>query len=312
MKCPKCGIEISDNSVRCYNCDADLSFSQKRNHKHQDPVRYSDSAKSYPPQYPYPMPYPPYPYYPYPYYPFRPSYYSYLYQQQPQKPRLRLDLLFKILFKPKSAFIELYHQTTMKEGIVIFLILTIISTFITLIGSFVLPITMYGSYGTPSPSSYSLLLIIPLIMIPISLLLLLASGWLTAKISKGIGQGFGDANKTIGFFGYAAIVGFFIGIIQTIIFIGITPLEASGADSPNDIYGSLGYFFIRMIITIIISIITIIWYLIVYGTAASVANDVSVRMGIVSYFLAAIIIAVIYVAIFFAIIFFTIMQIMPS
>ena len=325
MECPKCGFEVSDNSETCYNCDAVLIEPEpvkfeivkpgSKGYGYRKTEKISNNKPPYP-QYPYPPPYPSYPgyhYYPPQYY--KQTHYPGLYQEPPQDPKLRLDLLFKILFWPKKAFRELYHQTTLREGIIIFILITIFSALVNFVNQLLLPAAMFGtynSYNSFNTGSSVFQYIIPFIALPLGLLMLYLTGWLSAKFSKSIGRGFGDVDKTIGLFGYAAIVGLVIGLIQLLMIGGM--ILARGPIS-EDYGGSAltsGNTFVFMAFMFILIILSFFWGLYVYGSAISVANDVSLGEGMVSYFIASLIIGIISVVIMVFIMLATFMSTGPA
>jgi hypothetical protein len=237
----------------------------------------------YPPPYPYPYPYPPpgYYYYKQPVYPG-------LYGQPPQQPRLRFDLLFRILFRPKEAFLELYHCTTKIEGIQMVAVLAILSTVMNLIVSMTINVNLMGGYSTYD-ASYNMVQVAvqSALAVPLAIITVYAVGWLSAKLTRSIGRGREDVDKTIGLLGYGNIVGVFLGIIQLIIY-GIVFIALRDASFDVAFPVTIG-------LLITFAVISFVWGLIVSGTAVSVANDVTLGQGIGSYFLASLIIGFIIV-----------------
>lgn len=224
------------------------------------------------------------------------SYYPELYRKPEQEHRLRFNALPKILFKPKEAFVEIYHNTGISQGIMVAIIICVLSSLISY-GVGALSGYYYGGlgggyyyYSGQFTTSTILSLTFGLaIGIPLSIVSLLATGWLSAKLAKAIGKGRDDVGKTIGFFGYATVMSL---VISALIAILIASGVMSAYYSPEP--GALPPgFFLGLAIMVIIAIIGLIWGLWVNGTATSVANDVSVGVGVVSYFLAAIIIGII-------------------
>ncbi len=212
--------------------------------------------------------------------------------------------MFKVLVWPKKAFAELYHQTTLREGIIIFILITIFSAIVNLASQLLLPTALFGGYSTLGSFNSEVgiyLYIAPIIAIPLGLLMLYLTGWLSAKFTKSIGRGFGDVEKTIGFFGYAAVVGLVVGIIQLIMIGAIILARGPIPESADEPMGAFENMFAILAFMLIIGVISFIWSLYVYGSAVSVANDVSLGEGVVSYFLASLIIGMIVGVIFFVI-----------
>lgn len=225
----------------------------------------------------------------------RKSYYPELYRKPGQEHKLRFDALPKILFKPKEAFAEIYHNTGISQGIIVGIIIYVISILISYSASTMSGSPYAGLGGRYYLEQSSALPLLGLAMgIPLSIVSLLAMGWLSAKLAKAIGEGRGDVGKTIGFFGYATVVSLVIGIINSALIASrVIKFYPAGE---YELY-ELAPFLLGMAILSLVGIISFIWSLWVNGTATSVANDVSVGIGVVSYFLAVIIIGVIIVGI---------------
>jgi len=226
-----------------------------------------------PPQYPppqYPPPYapPPYPYpYPNPY--VQPmSHYGPLYSLPPRRPRLRFDLLLKVLVQPKEAFQLLYLQTTKTQGLVMAVLLSLLTAVLT-------ALVLWFSVTDPFGIMFKInLVLIPLTVI-MSLISVYGTGWLSAKLSNGRK----DIDKTVGLVGYGSIVSF----VMSLVSLGLISLLSVVEGSYNG----------ATCMSYMISIAGFIWAVYVNGHAVSVANDISVGSGMGCYFIAAIILMII-------------------
>ncbi|MEW6070294.1 MAG: hypothetical protein AB1485_06725 [Candidatus Thermoplasmatota archaeon] len=224
------------------------------------------------------------------------SHYPELYAKPEEEHRLKIGILPKILYKPKQSFIELYHCTGLAQGIIVAIAVYLISSLIGFAGA---TMTGYYHYGSGLRyQSYRIEHFAPWIIVGIlvSILSLLAGGWLSAKFAKAIGKGRCNVGKTIGFLGYASVVGLVMSVVTNLSMIA---LAATGAMRMSYSPGAPNYttfptgFLLYLAIIAIIGIIGFVWTLWVCGTAVSVANDVSVGIGVVSYFLAMIIVGII-------------------
>ncbi len=267
---------------------------------HQQPYPYPPPHQQpypYPPphQQPYPYPPPPYPYpyyypypYPVPYYP-PPSLYGDLYEKPPEQPRLRLDILPKVMFKPKEAFQEIYPHTTKIQGILAVLFLSIIYTaiqiaFYLLSEYLVSGWTNYSVWFAGYPGFLPYPIIQFIFSIPIAIISLYLTGYFSAVITREL-RGRRDVDKTIGLLGYGYIVSVVLGFITLIILLSIGPSPFTDQ--------SLDTIFIFIIVFFILIIINLIWTLWVNGYAIAIANNVSLGRGIVAYFLAQIVVGII-------------------
>jgi hypothetical protein len=174
---------------------------------------------------------------------------------------------------------EIYHDTTKTQGILVTTIFTIFSM--------ILSLTFYSGFGyydigwsvSDSETGFFIFFVLfSAIAIPLAIVGLYLTGYFSAAIAGGIG-GIKNPDKTIGLVGYGVIVSFIMGAIQLAVL--------SGMSDPNpDVYESG---FASLGIAIVFGGISFIWSLWVNGSAVSVANDVSLGKGIASYFLGLII-----------------------
>ena len=207
---------------------------------------------------------------------YRQTTYGEFYSQPERPPRIRWDKIFNVLFAPVETFREIYHDTTKMQGI-------IVTTFFTIL-SVALSLFFYSTFGfyetgmgvSDNDSGFLwFFIIITAITIPLAIVGLYLSGYFSAMIAGGMG-GFKNPDKTIGLVGYGVIVSFIMGTIQLSVLSVVTDPNPEVYDSS---YGaSIG-------IAIVFGIISFIWSLWVNGSAVSVANDVSLGKGVLSYFL---------------------------
>jgi len=202
---------------------------------------------------------------------------------------LNIGVLGQVLFSPRKAFESIKEQTSMGDGIAMYILLVVLGSIIGL----VLTSVALGTFaiGVPYITGLGVQIIIGIVS-------LLAVGWVASKLAGAIGKGTPSTDKTIGFLGYAQVVAFVIGLLGAILglVLGGAVLSAAGSNpgaTMGAAFGALG-------IVAILGIIGFIWSLYVGGTAVSVANNVSLGAGVASYFLAAIIVGFIVVGIIMA------------
>jgi hypothetical protein len=284
MKCGSCGELNPADSKSCKKCGMKLN---------------GDTFKPIPPPPPPPPGHPPppqgYPAYPYPPYPyppppqFRPSVYDGLYAQEPETPRLRLDILPKVLFKPREAFVDIHNHTTKVQGIIMVIIITLIQSSITFMFFFNTGIYDSGFSTPDSEDSFNNIFIFTSVIgIPLAVLSLVLMGYLSALFSHEIFHGRKDSDKTIGLLGYGTIVTFVMAMIQ----IALLYLLIEDILNNVDTFEESGTLFLYFGIVITMTIIGFIWSLWVNGTAVSIANDITIGQGIITYFISWIIIVI--------------------
>jgi len=203
--------------------------------------------------------------------------YGAFYMQPERSPRIRLDKILLVMVMPRKSFMDIYHDTTKVQGIFITIIFT--SLFV------VLSMMIYAFIGN---SGYPLNLFNiesifdnPLIFIayttaPLFIIGLYLTGNFSADFAGKIG-GYTNSNKTIGLLGYGAVVYFILGLMLTLIPALFTNMN------PNINNESNNYLFDRGFIIFFVLII-LVWIFWVNGSAVSVANDISIPRGILSYF----------------------------
>ncbi len=213
---------------------------------------------------------------------------------------LNIGILGQVLFSPRKAFESIREQTTMGDGILMYLILSVVGAVIGMLVSYL----SWGRVVTSSGdvlgvASWVISLVVGLI---IGVIFLVIMGWLSSKIAASIGKGVSDVEKTVGMLGYAEIVNLIMGIITSIAVVAlmggmIASVVSSGSPS-QAVQGVLG----GAIAILLLGIVGFIWSLYVGGTGIAVANNVSTGAGIAAYFISALIIAVVLVAIVTAIV----------
>ena len=218
----------------------------------------------------------------------RKQHYPGLYESKKETPaKFTPSLLFKAMFKPKEAFVELYPITNMNIGIGLLITFAVLSSLISYLAYEMSGLSNIAiGMGSELPISWVTLSIITL---PLAVLSSLVVCWLSAKMS-GFFKGRNDFKKTIALMGYAGMPGFIMGLASSLVIATNLVTMPDYSDPTNlDIGALLAY----AAIIGIISLVGLIWSLIVFGSAVSVANDVSFGEGIISYFGASIVVGII-------------------
>ncbi len=244
------------------------------------------------------QPYPPPQYGAGPYYgapaAYPPTYHPGVYDRPAKAPYVDVGALFKLLFKPKEAFEDLYDHTEQAQGIILAIMFIVISGVIgivamyAIVGDWDLP----DDASTPFTSSSAATSVIGIVTNVIGFFLV---AWLFHAFSKGSARR-PSLSKTIGMMGYAKFPAF---LLTTIAVVAL-PLSLRGLDetsSPDDFLGALG----QICGIMILYLVAFIWAWWVHSHAQSVANDLSTgsAMGYIflAWFLMFIIIAIIQFAI---------------
>ncbi len=214
------------------------------------------------------------------------SHYPGLYELEDKPTKFSPNLLVKAMFKPKEAFTELYHISSMEMGIALLIMFAVLTSTISFLayqisGSDNIAVGM----GSQLPISWVTL---ALISLPLAILSSLIMGWLAAKISEYF-KGRNDFKKTIALMGYAGMPGFVIGILNSMI-IASSLVTMPDYSDPMDL--DINALLVYAAVIGVIGIISLIWGLIVYGSAVSVANNVSFGEGILCYLGAAILVGI--------------------
>ena len=214
------------------------------------------------------------------------STYGDLYEQEEQEPRFSPKHLFKVMVKPKQAFQELWPITNFKIGVMLIVVFSVLNTIIS-----------YWAYQQAGMESYpvgvgqeiDMGMVVVILGLPTAIGGALLGSWVAAKISGNM-KGRGDLNRTVGFWGYAMIVGFLFGIVASLV---IASNVAPMPDLPDTIEDyetyDWGPYFTYMLYTVPIAIVDFIWAVVVGGAGVSVANDTSWLKGIGIYLVSVII-----------------------
>lgn len=209
---------------------------------------------------------------------------------------LNIGVLGQVLFSPKAAFESIKDKTTMMDGIIMLVILSILGSILGMVITLAVSGAIVTTQGAAlTMSNWVLSLVLDLV---VGIIVLIAVGWLSSVLAKSIGKGTGDMGKTVGMLGYTEIVNLIIGILASIIIVAMAGSLVNAAVTGNA-GATLGF----LGVVGILAIIGFIWTLYVGGAAVAVANDTSLGAGIASYFIASIIIGLVVVGVIFAAVF---------
>jgi len=266
--------------------------------------------QSYPPPpygQPYPPPYPPQ--YPPPYgygapygQPWPPTFHPGAYDRPEEPPRLDIGGWLRMLFKPKEAFESMWPHTKAIHGMVIAIVMVVIGAIV----GFAISNAVLSGLDVPNDTG------VPLSSVRAASAMTLASGIVTGLLTyflmayftfallKSVGHARRpDLERTLGFFGYARLPGFLIGMATS----GLGAMMLASVDWNNinntasDPTGWIGQMCGLLLVIVVLAIISLVWSLWIYGHAAAVANDVSFGTGIgftiLAYIIAALISAVV-------------------
>lgn len=249
------------------------------------------------------QPYPPPQYGAGPYYgppaAYPPTYHPGVYERPAKAPYIDVGNLFKLLFKPKEAFEDLYDHTEQAQGIILAILFIVISGVVSIISMY----AFLGGWDLPSDagtpmfaSSSAATSVIGIITNVVGFFL---AAWFFHAFAKGSAR-HPSISKTIGMMGYAKFPAFLLTTIAAI----ALPLSLRGFDetaNPDEVLGAAG----QVCAVMVLYIIAFVWAWWVHSHAQSVANDLSTGSALgyifLAWFLMFIIIAVIEVAVTFAI-----------
>jgi len=203
---------------------------------------------------------------------------------------INIGVLGQVLFNPRKAFESIKEQTSMGDGILMYIILNVI-------GGIIGMVVTYAAWGgivtqrgvALGMGNWAVSLIVGLI---IGVIVLITVALLASKIAASIGKGKDSLDKTVGFLGYAEVVNLVMGILMAVVMVAIMGNAYSTALS-GSVQGTAGAAIGSLAIIGILGVLAFIWMLYVGGSAVAVANDVSLGAGIVSYFIAALIVGLI-------------------
>jgi len=185
---------------------------------------------------------------------------------------VNIGVLGQVLFSPMKAFESIRDKTTMADGIIMAVILSLIAGIISMVVvSSLVGITVTG-------------LIIGVVM---AVVVVLAVGWLSSVLAKAIFKGSGDMNVTVGLLGYAGVVNLVMQVLRTLLAVAGVSLIAVSVTPYGGVAAGM------TAIGWVIALVAFIWTLYVSGSAVAVANKINLVGGAVSYFIAALIIGLI-------------------
>jgi len=193
---------------------------------------------------------------------------------------LSLAALMTVVLYPKSTFKAIKDRTSMLDGIILYIILTSLSFIITII----LPMRTLSGVSSELIIGFFLGLIIGSII-------LIIMAFLAAKIATLLSKkGSYNLGKTVGFIGY----GHAVSVVMSAIFILILSFAVSSTSisSPRTFIPNM---------TIVLGLIGFIWSVYVNGSGVSIANEVGLGVGIISYLIVAIIMILVLLGILAAI-----------
>lgn len=248
------------------------------------------------------QPYPPPQYGAGPYYgppaAYPPTYHPGVYERPAKAPYIDVGNLFKLLFKPKEAFEDLYDHTEQAQGIILAILFIVISGVVTIVAL----IAFTGEWSA-STSGTSLMgtssATMSAIGIAFNIVGFFLAAWFFHAFSKSSAR-HPSLSKTIGMMGYAKFPAFILMTIAGVI-MAFSQRGLDESSSTDELFGAAG----GVCGSFILFIIAFVWAWWVHSHAQSVANDLSTgsAMGYIflAWFLMAIIIAVIEIAITVAI-----------
>jgi len=183
---------------------------------------------------------------------------------------LNFGVLPNVLFKPQEAFKSL--DASVADGVIMAAILTIVAGIV-------------GSLATLSALNIMGLVVRPILAI-IGVLL---GGFLSAFIAKLLFKGSGNGAKTVGFLGYASV----LGVIQAVVFLvlGVLGMGAMAGDAMMDPSATMGAVTGALGVAAIVGLVFFLWSLWIGGNAVASANGVSFWKGLISNIIAAFIVA---------------------
>ncbi len=186
---------------------------------------------------------------------------------------LNFRVLPQVLFRPKEAFESIKEQTTLVDGVIMYIILALIGALIGVLPNLISSLLFSISLGMGA-----------------GLLVFLFIAWLSSKLAESIGKGTSDVGKTIGFLGYSQVVS----LVMSVVTLLIRFLLSAVPYNPLSPSRMIGFGF-----TIVGIIVGFIWSLYVAGSGVAVANKVTRGTGILSYFLGVVITVLIVLGVLF-------------
>ncbi len=223
---------------------------------------------------------------------YAPTYHPGLYDKPEQEPYIDIGNLFKLLFRPKEAFEDLYDHTTGTQGAILAIIFIVIGAIVELVSN----LAIWGSFDLPDDATVPGVVgasgALSIVGIFTSIVAFFMTAWMFHAFIKEKARK-PDLSKTMGMMGYAMFPAFLIGIIIAI----AAPATLAGIDFDADPDAGVGTLCGFLALVMVVGIIGVIWAVIVHSNAQSVANDISTGSAfgwlLLSWIIVGIIIAVI-------------------
>ncbi|MFH0987003.1 MAG: YIP1 family protein [Candidatus Micrarchaeota archaeon] len=178
----------------------------------------------------------------------------------------------EVLYNPKSAFGKI-KDATMMEGIILAVIFGAVSFGI----AYLLSMGAFGIFG-------GALLTYLAIAFVIGVVGFVAVGYLSALLAQALG-GKSNPGTTIGFLGYVSV----IGLIQTIVFNLLGSVGISAGFSAASFSGAG--------LTLVFSLLFLVWMVWAGGTAVAEANGLDLVKGAATYFISSLVVGIVMAAI---------------
>ena len=203
---------------------------------------------------------------------YLPTFHPGLYERPQQTPFLDIGALFKLLFRPKEAFEELYDHTSAAQGYILAIVFIVIIAMLGLAAN----LAILGSWDQPEDAAVPGLTgggnaVLSVIGIFTGILFFWITAWMFHGFIKTKSRQ-PSMDKTIGMMGYAKFPAF---IISSIIAI-VMPITMIGfADGTDDPETAIGAICGTLALIFGLGIIGLFWAFWVHSHAQSVANDMS-------------------------------------
>jgi hypothetical protein len=202
---------------------------------------------------------------------YPPTYHPGLYEKPQQAPFLDIGALFKLLFRPKEAFEDLYDHTSATQGYILAIIFIAFSSVLGIIANLV----FLGTTDLPEEAAFTMFTPGTAIGSVIGIFTGLLFFWLTAWMFHALVKDkvrHPSFDKTVGLMGYAKFPAFIvltlIAVIMPITLIGFV----EGAEDPGQVFGALCG---TLAVIFGLGLVGILWAFWVHSHAQSVANDMS-------------------------------------
>ena len=212
----------------------------------------------------------------------RQSRYPGLYTQPRHAPRLDVLSLFRLSFQPRRAFVDLFLSTDLRHA----MLLVVVSATIYAVVSAAVTGEMSEVIGVEDAGAVELLVLGALGWI-VAIFCFLVFAVVSSIVSHEVFGGRGDKGSTVALTGYGYPWFVLVAIILLTIFtVGFGGLELSQVQDWSD--SEMDRAIAWGAVLLVAAVLGLIWLLVVFGRAASVANDVSGGEGILSVIIGAI------------------------